>query len=240
MIMRLLLIVILVFCNYFCYSQTFSPPVSDKVGDKYYEGIKNYSNVSTGKMKLKSFLKVYEILEVNNFKMNFFIPNYLANKELEVYVQDNKDQNYYMIPIQDKWSQGTHIFEWDKNRLADKHKITAKDLIGYVKSKQDIRKFYLVPIGINSSDDTFLYQWIFIANQNSGLKYTILNSKRDTIAGPIKILNQLKGQDITFNWSSKNYVQGEYTLMLEYVFTTSTGQVTKGQDVYGFIHNISR
>ena len=92
------------------YTKDKFPPEEDLVDSKYYEGYREYKNVSgAGQIKLISFLAQYKRetpTDSSFFKIGFHIPTELANKNIDIFVEDRMQKSYYMIPVQKRWLAG--------------------------------------------------------------------------------------------------------------------------------------
>ncbi len=213
------------------------PPEKDKVSNLYYEGIRNYSNVSAPQLSLRSFLskgKVPENPSDNPFNLAFDLDETGNTNDLHIFIEDNKDVSYYMIPIKTKWPSGRHQFTWS-NQEAKKHQISMEDLYGRAYYEIDDVSHKIVPLTIFQSEVVAPdhYEFVFISNQDLNFRYTIFDKDENAVHRGV-IANCRKNTDIKFNWYFEDAAYGKYLVQVQ--FETQGVYHIADSDTYEFSH----
>jgi hypothetical protein len=216
------------------------PPAEDIVDDKYYEGYRNYTNVSAGQVKLISCLAQYTQktpADSSFFNFGFYVPVDLEDKDIDIFIEDRKQKSYYMMPIQKKWSKGFQTFNWEGRKAKAKH-IGLDNLFGVATLKRDSDLAQtIVPITFFDSQqpaEIESYEFVFVATRRANLRCTIFDESEHEVLRPVSFQNQPKNKNVIFKWDCSNVGSGKYILQLEYVLTN--GQRVKSQNIYQFYH----
>jgi hypothetical protein len=213
----------------------FVPPTSDMVDGQYYEGIRKYTNVSSGMLQLKSFIIRQESRKFANgkFEARFYIDGDISNQDLEIFFED-RSESYYMIPVKKKWAAGYHTLQWDAKKMAASLKLDDGSLLGFIKVKNPGSRDRLVPLSFSESLSKDYFQWVFKADQEVTVEYSISELNGKILSGPTTIKDHPSGQYLEIRWGPDAPMpEGRYALNLKYAFTGGK-RVTRGTDSFTF------
>ena len=216
---------ILIVFSFLCFYETklysqeqIFPPEKDKVGTLFYEGIRNYSNVNAGQIKLRSFLAKNKqaqspIIGPFNFSFDLVLEH---SENMDVFIEDNLDISYYLMPIQKRWKSGKNIFTWDGD-FATKQGIKINDLYGVATYDIPGISHKIVPLTFYQSktDNPDFYEFVFIATKDMNFRFTIFDSEENEIYQE-QIVNCRKNTDINFKWYFKDAKYGVYLLQVAF------------------------
>lgn len=215
------------------------PPDHDLVGSSHYEGIRTHTDVSAGTLTLKSFIGRTSTADADDsspkFKVGWYVPQNLADREIDLLIEDRPRSRYYMKPLQSNWSSGFQIFSWDGSRVAKQNNIRLSELFGVAKSKSGKEIIPLIFFNSEQPGSVEIYEFVFVANLTATVRFTVTDMDENKLKPVETRQDQPKNSHITLKLNCSNLSTGKYLLFVEY-FMKSGGEMIRDEDTYEFYH----
>ncbi len=237
---RILWVLSLIFVFFVAFGHALEkfPPQKDLKENRYYEGIREYVNVGSGRVRLISCIaqtRGVEKEEPSGFTIGFEAPKNLDLKDIDIYVEDRLGKSYYMTPVSKRWPKGPNTFQWS-HEFAAVRGIGFKDLYGLATPRISAAERIVLPLKFSAGKQVKgveAYEFVFVASRAGNFKYVIADQSDNEIAGGV-FKDQLENWPIIITWPCKGAASGRYLLWLKYVL--ENGDVVTGSDTYVFYH----
>ena len=205
-----------------------------------FEGIRQYEDVSVGKLTLLSARVIYNEsppLNPVQYNMSIFLGEDESSENIEVVLEDNRNKSYYMVPIIEKWGKGVQEFGWNSdyaiNIGLDLYDLYAKAEVKelqFAKTVYPVILYYTVKPNIVDG-----YQFIFTSIKKSTLRYHLYDEQGGELITKL-LKHQPSNSEIIIELNLADAEPGKYILFIEYTLT-GNGTVESGlSDTYDFLH----